>query len=105
MHYYGAFIFCRYQQMLLGADVFVLATHGEGWGRPLMEAMAMGLPVIAANWSGPTQFIKVGHRGLIFKLPVVVILSLLLQPGTGYLLPVTKLESAIALPGAPSDAQ
>jgi len=29
----------RYQQMLMGADAFVLATHGEGWGRPLMEGM------------------------------------------------------------------
>jgi glycosyltransferase involved in cell wall biosynthesis len=79
--------------MLVAADAFVLATHGEGWCRPLMEgasgmglgalwgnghvggardrvlnglplcpcllAMAMEVPVIATNWSGPTQFIKV----------------------------------------------
>ena len=24
------------------ADVFALITHGEGWGRPLMDAMASG---------------------------------------------------------------
>ena len=29
-----------------------------GWGRPHMEAMAMGLPVIATNWSGPTAFLS-----------------------------------------------
>lgn len=39
------------------ADVFVLPSRGEGWGRPLVEAMAMSLPVIATNWSGPTEFL------------------------------------------------
>ena len=36
------------------ADAFVLPSRGEGWGRPHVEAMAMGLPVIATNWSGST---------------------------------------------------
>lgn len=39
-------------------DAFVLPSRGEGWGRPYMEAMAMGLPVIATNWSGPTEFVS-----------------------------------------------
>lgn len=39
------------------ADVFVLPTRGEGWGRPIMEAMACGLPVIATNWSGPRDYL------------------------------------------------
>ena len=39
------------------ADAFVLPSRGEGWGRPHVEAMAMGLPVIATNWSGPTAFL------------------------------------------------
>lgn len=38
------------------ADAFVLPSRGEGWGRPHCEAMSMGLPVIATNWSGPTAF-------------------------------------------------
>lgn len=37
-------------------DVFVLPSRGEGWGRPHVEAMAMGLPIIATNWSGPTEY-------------------------------------------------
>lgn len=39
------------------ADAFVLPSRGEGWGRPLVEAMAMSLPAIATNWSGPTEFL------------------------------------------------
>ena len=38
-------------------DAFVLPSRGEGWGRPYMEAMSMGLPVVATNWSGPTAFV------------------------------------------------
>jgi len=40
------------------ADAFVLPTRGEGWGRPFMEAMLMGLPVIATRWSGHLEFMK-----------------------------------------------
>lgn len=32
-------------------------TRGEGWGRPLTEAMAAGLPVIVTAWSGPSAFV------------------------------------------------
>jgi glycosyltransferase involved in cell wall biosynthesis len=37
-------------RMYSSVDAFVLASHGEGWGLPYMEAMAMGLPCIATNW-------------------------------------------------------
>ncbi|KAK1276028.1 hypothetical protein QJS04_geneDACA011687 [Acorus gramineus] len=40
------------------ADAFVLPSRGEGWGRPIVEAMAMALPVIATNWSGPTEYLN-----------------------------------------------
>lgn len=33
------------------------ACRGEGWCLPLAEAMSMGLPSIATNWSGPTAFL------------------------------------------------
>ncbi|GIM11674.1 hypothetical protein Vretimale_15181 [Volvox reticuliferus] len=52
-----------YVAMLAAADAFVLATRGEGWGLPILEAMSLGLPVIATNWSGPTAYLdeRVGY--------------------------------------------
>lgn len=37
-------------------NCFVLPTRGEGWGMPILEAMACGIPVIATNWSAQTEF-------------------------------------------------
>ena len=51
------------------ADAFVLASRGEGWGRPQMEAMAMGLPTIATGWSGNLEFMNEGNSYLVdYKL-------------------------------------
>ena len=33
-------------------------THGEGFGRPLLEATMTGLPVIASAWSGQLDFLS-----------------------------------------------
>ena len=33
-------------------------THGEGFGRPLLEATMTGLPVIATGWSGQLDFLN-----------------------------------------------
>lgn len=49
------------------ADAFVLPTRGEGWGRPVVEAMAMALPVIVTNWSGPTEYLTEENS---YPLPV-----------------------------------
>lgn len=46
----------RMPELYAAADAFVLPTRGEGWGRTIAEAMAMGLPTIATNWSGHTLF-------------------------------------------------
>ncbi|KAI3437848.1 hypothetical protein D9Q98_000294 [Chlorella vulgaris] len=46
-----------YPSLFKSADCFVLPTRGEGWGLPVVEAMAMELPVIVTNWSGPTAYL------------------------------------------------
>lgn len=38
------------------ATAYISPTRGEGWGRPFMEAMATGLPVIATRWSAPLSY-------------------------------------------------
>lgn len=38
-----------YPSLFKSADAFILPSHGEGWGRTAMEALAMGLPTIASR--------------------------------------------------------
>ena len=40
-------------------------THGEGFGRPLLEATISEKPVIASNWSGHVDFLKKPNAVLI----------------------------------------
>ncbi len=40
-------------------------THGEGFGRPLLEATVTGLPVIASGWSGQLDFLDSSKSLLI----------------------------------------
>ena len=47
-------------RLYAAADAVVAPTRGEGWGRPLLEAMALGRPVIATAWSGPAAFVDAG---------------------------------------------
>lgn len=46
------------RELYAASDAFVLPTRGEGWGLPIAEAMSMGLPAIATNFSGPTAFLS-----------------------------------------------
>jgi glycosyltransferase involved in cell wall biosynthesis len=64
----------------------VSLTRGEGFGLPLLEAAASGLPVIATNWSAHTEFLSLGKYISV----------------NHDLVPVheTKLDNQIFMPGA-----
>lgn len=45
----------------------MLTTRSEGWGMPVIEAMAGGLPVIATDWSAHCDFMNEANA---YPLPV-----------------------------------
>lgn len=44
----------------------VTLTRGEGYGLPILEAAASGLPIIATGWSGHLDFLNLGKYVSIF---------------------------------------
>ena len=50
---------------IAAADLFVLASRREGFGNVLVEAMAVGTPVVAAASAGPAMLIRDGETGLL----------------------------------------
>ncbi|MEZ6195417.1 MAG: glycosyltransferase family 4 protein [Planctomycetota bacterium] len=57
-------------RLYAAADCFCLPSRGEGWGRPYMESLAAGVPVIATDWGGSTEFL---HRGIAELVPADVV--------------------------------
>ena len=55
----------QFPRLYASANCFVLPTRGEGWGRPYMEALACGCPVIATRWSGHMDFLNDENADLV----------------------------------------
>ncbi|MEH3048571.1 glycosyltransferase [Sphingomonas adhaesiva] len=50
---------------LAAADLFVSASRREGFGNVLIEAMALGIPVLATRAGGPETFLRDGINGFL----------------------------------------
>jgi glycosyltransferase involved in cell wall biosynthesis len=52
-------------ELLAVMDLFVLASHREGYPRAAMEAAAMGLPIVATDIRGCREVVAHGENGLL----------------------------------------
>tara|TARA_R110000851_G_scaffold31769_1_gene85574 strand:- start:912 stop:2273 length:1362 start_codon:yes stop_codon:yes gene_type:complete len=78
----------------------VSLTHGEGFGRPLLEATMTGLPVIATAWSGHLDFLDVHNSiligGVLQKVPKSVVWEDIIIPESKWFV-VDEKSTKIAL--------
>lgn len=51
--------------LMSAADVFVLPSAAEPFGLVLLEAMALGAPIVAVNDGGPPEIVEDGHTGVL----------------------------------------
>ncbi|MEQ9304203.1 MAG: glycosyltransferase, partial [Marinoscillum sp.] len=49
------------------SDVFVFPSTTETFGNVILEAMASGLPVVAADKGGPSDILRTGETGFLVK--------------------------------------
>ncbi|MDR9504858.1 glycosyltransferase family 4 protein [Brevibacillus agri] len=54
-------------QLLAASDIFVLPSHREGLPRSIIEAMAMGKPIVATNIRGCREEVTDGVNGILVK--------------------------------------
>ncbi len=57
-----------HEALLKHADLFVLPSRYEPFGIVLLEAWSQGVPVVAANSTGPKSIITHGHDGLLVEI-------------------------------------
>jgi glycosyltransferase involved in cell wall biosynthesis len=56
------------ERLYAALDLYVLASHREGYPRSAMEAAAMGLPIVATNIRGCRQVVDDGQTGLLVRV-------------------------------------
>jgi len=66
--WYEGFPYDRMPEVYNLMDVFLLTTSGEGFGIPIIEAMATEVPVIATSYTTTHELVEQNNAGLGIKL-------------------------------------
>jgi glycosyltransferase involved in cell wall biosynthesis len=56
-------------ELYRSCDAYVSTDRANGWGMPCMEAMALGIPAAAIDWSGSREFMNAENSFLIQPQP------------------------------------
>jgi glycosyltransferase involved in cell wall biosynthesis len=67
VHFTGFLKRSDYIETLKSADIFILPSRFEPFGIVLLEAMAAGVPIVAANTGAIPELLEKGRLGLLFK--------------------------------------
>lgn len=68
IHFTGLVLHSEVPNLLKAADVFVFPSLGEGFSLAIMEAAAVGLPLIISENTGVTDIIRNNKEGLVIPI-------------------------------------
>ena len=84
-HFLGAVGHEMLPEIYAAADVFLLTSHYEGYGRVIVESFLAGVPVVSTRSGGPEDIVRIGVDGYLTSKPrdlADAVLSLLADPET-----------------------
>jgi len=67
VHFHGRLGLHEAERIVRSCDVYMAPSLRECGGCALLEAMALGLPIVAANWAGPAEFLSDGGGALLVE--------------------------------------
>jgi glycosyltransferase involved in cell wall biosynthesis len=68
VNFYGEIANSDLPKFYQNADIFILTSHYEGFGRVVVEAAAYRLPVLSTRVTGPEDIIEAGYSGYLFEI-------------------------------------